>query len=131
MSDYPGKKNDGDIFYWLIALGLILIGVTAPVGVLMIVMKLLGGGKAKKRRQQGRHPYYQQQYGREPAGARTTQEGTSWEGSSQDAPARQEPVQKQAPLKPQKKKGKGRDLIAELDKKGKSWAIAGGATAAG
>ena len=132
MSDYPGKKNDGDIFYWLIALGLILIGVTAPVGVLMIVMKLLGGGgKAKKRRQQGRHPYYQQQYGREPAGARTTQEGTSWEGSSQDAPARQEPVQKQAPLKPQKKKGKGRDLIAELDKKGKNWAIAGGATAAG
>ena len=132
MSDYPGKKNDGDIFYWLIALGLILIGVTAPVGVLMIVMKLLGGGgKAKKRRQQGRHPYYQQQYGREPAGARTTQEGTSWEEPSQDAPARQEPVQKQASLKPQKKKGKGRDLIAELDKKGKNWAIAGGATAAG
>ena len=121
MSDYhESRKNNGDSFYWIIALGLIFTGVAAPVGVLMIVMKLLGGDSRKKR-QQGRHPYYQQQYGQESVGARTIHETPAWEA----------PVQKQAPLKPQKKKVRGRDLISELDKKGKSWAIAGAATAAG
>ena len=121
MSDYhESRKNNGDSFYWIIALGLIFTGVAAPVGVLMIVMKLLGGDSRKKR-QQGRHPYYQQQYGQESAGARTIHETPAWEA----------PVQKQAPLKPPKKKVRGRDLISELDKKGKSWAIAGAATAAG
>ena len=121
MSDYhESRKNNSDSFYWIIALGLIFTGVAAPVGVLMIVMKLLGGDSRKKR-QQGRHPYYQQQYGQESAGARTIHETPAWEA----------PTQKQAPLKPQKKKVRGRDLISELDKKGKSWAIAGAATAAG
>ena len=121
MSDYhESRKNNSDSFYWIIALGLIFTGVAAPVGVLMIVMKLLGGDSRKKR-QQGRHPYYQQQYGQESAGARTIHETPAWEA----------PAQKQAPLKPQKKKVRGRDLISELDKKGKSWAIAGAATAAG
>ena len=121
MSDYhESRKNNSDSFYWIIALGLIFTGVAAPVGVLMIVMKLLGGDSRKKR-QQGRHPYYQQQYGQESAGARTIHETPAWEA----------PVQKQAPLKPPKKKVRGRDLISELDKKGKSWAIAGAATAAG
>ena len=121
MSDYhESRKNNSDSFYWIIALGLIFTGVAAPVGVLMIVMKLLGGDSRKKR-QQGRHPYYQQQYGQESAGARTIHETPAWEA----------PVQKQAPLKPPKKKVRGRDLISELDKKGKTWAIAGAATAAG
>lgn len=121
MSDYhESRKNNGDSFYWIIALGLIFTGVAAPVGVLMIVMKLLGGDSRKKR-QQGRHPYYQQQYGQESVGARTIHETPAWEA----------PVQKQAPLKPRKKTVRGRDLISELDKKGKSWAIAGAATAAG
>ncbi|MEY8404643.1 5-bromo-4-chloroindolyl phosphate hydrolysis family protein [Oscillospiraceae bacterium 44-34] len=127
MSDYQDRKNNGDGFYWLIALGLIFTGVAAPVGVLMIVMKVLGGDQKKKKRQQGRHPYYQQQSGG--AGARTSREVPSWEAPSQAAPSWEEPVQ--PPLHPKKKKGKVRDLIAELDKKGKSWAIAGGATAAG
>ena len=121
MTDYhESRKNNGDSFYWIIALGLIFTGVAAPVGVLMIVMKLLGGDSRKKR-QQGRHPYYQQQYGQESVGARTIHETPAWEA----------PVQKQAPLKPRKKTVRGRDLISELDKKGKSWAIAGAATAAG
>ena len=127
MSDYQDRKNNGDGFYWLIALGLIFTGVAAPVGVLMIVMKVLGGDQKKKKRQQGRHPYYQQQS--RGAGARTSREVPSWEGASQAAPSWEEPVQ--PPLHPKKKKGKVRDLITELDKKGKSWAIAGGATAAG
>lgn len=124
MADYQGQKNNGDGFYWLIALGLIFTGVAAPVGVLMIVMKLLGGGKKK-----GRHPYYEQQSGQERAGARTAWETSpSWEAP--ESPARESPARPASPMKPKKKKA-GRDLIAELDKKGKSWAIAGGATAAG
>lgn len=119
MADYQGQKNNGDGFYWLIALGLIFTGIAAPVGVLMIVLKMLSGNKKK-----GRHPYYQQQYSQRDVGARTTYEAPAWE-----EPAG--PARKQAPLKPRKKKDRGRDLISELDKKGKTWAIAGAATAAG
>ena len=57
MSDYQGKKSGGDGFYWLIALGLILSGFAAPIGVLMIVLKMLSGGKKR-----GQHPYNTQQY---------------------------------------------------------------------
>ncbi len=128
MSDYQDKKNSSDGFYWLIALGLLCTGFGSWIGVLMIVLKLLDGdGKKKKKRQQGRHPYYQQRYGQGSVGARTTRESTSWEESFQAAP----PWEEQDSLKPRNKKAKGRDLIAELDKKGKAWAIAGGATAAG
>lgn len=121
MADYQDRKNNGDGFYWLIALGLIFTGVAAPVGVLMIVMKMLSGDK---KRQQGRHPYYQQQFGQERVGARTAWE----EGSPEEAaPAWEEP--KKA-AKPKKRKKPGRDLVAELDAKGKRWAIIGGAVAA-
>ena len=46
MSVYQGNPSpkNGDGIYWLIALGLIFTGIAAPVGVLMIVMKLLGEG---------------------------------------------------------------------------------------
>ena len=122
MSDFQknSERKDSDLVYWLIALGLVFTGVAAPVGVLMIVMKMLGGGRKK-----GRHPYYEQQ-GQERAGSRTSarpaQEAPVWEATA--APARKQP-----PLQPKKKKG--RDLISQLDKKGREWAIAGGATAAG
>ena len=114
MSDYPSRKDSGDVFYWLIALGLIFTGVAAPIGVLMLVMKLLGGGKKR-----GRHPYYEQQHGSVHAGARTTGVPPVWE----------EPVRRSKASKPPKKKA-GRDLVSALDKKGRLWAIAGGATAA-
>ena len=123
MSDYQGNSGQkNDTFYWLIALGLIFTGIAAPVGVLMIVMKLLSGDK-KSKHQQGRHPYYEQHSGQMPAGARTT----SWESAAQDA---QEPLRSKKEAKKAKKK-EGRDLVSELDKKGRSWAVAGGATAAG
>ena len=67
MSDYQsrnGRKND--TVYWVIAIALLVTGVAAPVGFLMIVLKLLGG------RKRGRHPYYAQQEGQGPVGARTT-----------------------------------------------------------
>ena len=55
MSDFQknSERKDSDLVYWLIALGLVFTGVAAPVGVLMIVMKMLGGGR-KKGRQIGR-----------------------------------------------------------------------------
>ena len=115
MADYQGQKNNGDGFYWLIALGLIFTGIAAPVGVLMIVLKMLSGNKKK-----GRHPYYQQQYGQESVGARTTCEAPSWKEPPQAAPSREapaRPTRKQPPLKSRKKKDRGRDLISELDKK--------------
>ena len=58
--------RSGDPIYWLIAIGLLFTGFAAPVGVVMIVLKLLGG---KKR---GRHPYYNQRPQQAPMGARTT-----------------------------------------------------------
>ena len=61
-------KNNGqssDTIYWVIAIALCITGIAAPVGVVMIVLKLLGG---KKR---GRHPYDLQQE-QQAAGARTT-----------------------------------------------------------
>ena len=39
-------KNNGqssDTIYWVIAIALCITGIAAPVGVVMIVLKLLGG----------------------------------------------------------------------------------------
>lgn len=121
MSDYPSRKDSGDVIYWLIALGLVVTGVAAPIGVLMLVMKLLGGGKKR-----GRHPYYEQ-HGSERTGARTT--GAPPVGEGLETPAWEGSVRgSKAPKTPGKKAG--RDLVSALDKKGKRWAIAGGAAAA-
>ena len=66
MSTRPSQSSRGnDPIYWLIAIGLLFTGFAAPVGVIMIVLKLLGG---KKR---GRHPYYSQSQEKN-VGARTT-----------------------------------------------------------
>ena len=113
MADYQNKKNNGDGFYWLIALGLIFTGFASWIGILMIVLKLLDeDGKKKKNRQQSRHPYYQQQNGQAPAGARTTQ---PYGG---------------LPPPPKARPRTAMDLISKQDKKGRNWAIAGGAVAA-
>ncbi len=127
MSDYrEDRKSGGDGFYWLIALGLIFTGIAAPVGVLMIVLKMLSGDdKAKKKRQQSRHPYYQQHYGAQTSAGVHAARETRPRGEA--APPWEAPASK----KGGKPKKAGRDLITELDKKGKTWAIAGGATAAG
>lgn len=127
MADYQDRNNNGDGIYWLIALGLIFTGVAAPVGVLMIVMKMLSGD-GRKKRQQGRHPYYQQQSGQERVGARTAREAPAWEEEPFRAATSREVPKKAA--KPKKKKRPGRDLISELDAKGKRWAVIGGAVAA-
>ena len=123
MSDYQGNQKNNDAIYWLIALGLIFTGIAAPVGVLMIVIKALNGdSREKKRKKQGRHPYYEQQFGQAPMGART---------ASQDVTGREAPVLKKSAPKAGKKKSVFRDLPTEMDRKGKQMAIAGAALAAG
>ena len=112
MSDYPSRKG-GDGLYWLIALGLMLTGVAAPFGVLMIVLKLLGRGKKR-----GRHPYYEQQQGFEHTGARTTGASPAWE----------EPVSRSKTSTPSKRAGQ--DLVSKLDRRGKRWTFLGGFIAA-
>ena len=63
--------NRRDFGFWV--LSLIFLFTITPVGVLMIVLKLAGGGR-KRTKTQGRHPYYiQQEQAR--AGARTVQMG--------------------------------------------------------
>ncbi len=108
-----------DPIYWLIAFGLIALKYTAPIGVLMIVLKLAGRtGRKERRRMQGRHPYYVQQEGQGPAGARTT-----------GGASRERHVPEPPPARPGRQEPG--DPAAALDKMGRTWAIAGGATAAG
>ena len=93
----------GDPVYWLIAIGLLFTGFAAPVGIVMIVLKLLGG---KKR---GRHPYYSQRQQPENMGARTTASQESFfqqENAPKTAYAKQK--SRQAPV-----------LLQELSKQGK------------
>ena len=93
------SRRSSDPVYWLIAIGLLLTGFAAPVGVIMIVLKLLGG---KKR---GRHPYYSQQ--QENMGARTT-------GPVQSAP------------EGRKRVGRAEALVNQLSAKGKRLTLLGG-----
>lgn len=132
MSDYQGQNNNGELFYWLIAVGLICSGFAAPVGVTMIVLKLLLGDEKKKKRQQGRHPCHQQQAGQGPVGARTASapEQPVRQTAYQAPPAWEQP-KKKAPKAPKTKKKAGRDLVSQLEQSGKVLSIAGGATAAG
>jgi len=67
------KENDSDLSSWI--LPIIMLMVFPPVGVLLLVLKLLDSGKRGAVRD--RHPYYLQREGgtagaRAPAGARTT-----------------------------------------------------------
>lgn len=106
MSNPSSQPSRGsDPIYWLIAIGLLITGFAAPVGVIMIVLKLLGG---KKR---GRHPYYAQREGQGPVGARTT------------AP-RQEPASGQGGRNA--KAGQFQSQIAQINAKGRKLTIVGG-----
>ena len=49
MAQYGNDSGRNDRWYWAIALGLIITGIAAPVGILMIVMKMLNGDDNKKK----------------------------------------------------------------------------------
>ena len=104
MANNTNQQNGGnDTVYWIIAIGLMMTGFAAPVGVIMIVLKLLGGDKKR-----GRHPYYIQQEGQAPVGARTSQP----EPACAAQPARPR-------AKSRSRSSAGQDLISSLAQKGK------------
>ena len=100
MSNEFKSNQKSDLIYWLIAVGLLFTGIAAPVGVVMIVLKLMGGKK------KGRHPYYAQQEQGGGAGARTTA-----------------PYQTEEPSRAEKSRGKkrrGKDPMDQLSQMAKS-----------
>ena len=109
-------KNNGqssDTIYWVIAIALCITGIAAPVGVVMIVLKLLGG---KKR---GRHPYDLQRE-QQAAGARTT------------APAQEEgPAPKRkAPAGKKRGRAGSLDQLSQMAKSAKGMTTSGAALSA-
>ena len=106
MSDYPTNKSASNLFSWIIPI--IFLVVFPPVGVLLVVLKLFSGSRPR-----GRHPYYAQQEGSGPIGARTT--------ARPAAPARK--VKKFTASGPS-------GLVAELAGKGKKLTIIGGVLSA-
>ena len=103
MSNRSSQSGRGsDPIYWLIAIGLLFTGFAAPVGVVMIVLKLLGG---KKR---GRHPYYSQRAQQANMGARTTaaQEPESQRAGSTARSGPSKAQQAQSPLLQLTRQGK-------------------------
>ena len=109
-------KNNGqssDTIYWIIAIALCITGIAAPVGVVMIVLKLLGG---KKR---GRHPY-DLQGEQQAAGARTT------------APAQEErPAPKRkAPAGKKRGRAGSLDQLSQMAKSAKGMTTSGAALSA-
>lgn len=71
MSNYQyqkGNRNNGDLTYWIIAIVLIMSGIAAPIGFLMIVAKLLSGKKRSGRS----GTTYTRRSDAGPVGARTT-----------------------------------------------------------
>lgn len=65
-------RGTGDRGFWLAAV--LFLFLFPPVGILMIVVKVLGGGR-RKTNVRGQHPYYTQQNGS--VGARTVQNGSA------------------------------------------------------
>ena len=62
MAQYGNDSGRNDRWYWAIALGLIITGIAAPVGILMIVMKMLNGDDNKKKAPQTAAGQQGQQY---------------------------------------------------------------------
>ena len=81
MAQYKNNSGQGnDRLYWLIAIGLIITGGFAPIGILMIVIKLLNGDGKKRSQNRPVSAAVQQQN----LGARTS---GSIGGTAQAAPA--------------------------------------------
>ena len=113
MSDYQGRNGrNNDIIYWLAAIVFLATGIAAPIGFLMIVLKLLGGN----RRRRGRHPYYTQQEGQGPMGSRTV--STESRNSESVSPVQKRSGQKDASAAAQ-------SFIRKLSSKGKKMTVAG------
>ncbi len=68
MSDHQNNLKQNNVSSWIFPI--LMLMFFPPLGILLVVVKLLGGtGRAGAR---GRHPYYAQKEGQGPVGARTT-----------------------------------------------------------
>ena len=105
------RNGKNDLGYWIAAVILLMSGVAAPIGFLMIVLKLLGG------RKRGRHPYYTQQENQGPTGVRTTA-APSQAAAAQPGTA--------GPAKSRGRRKNQQDRIAALTAKGKKLTVIGG-----
>ena len=114
MAQYGNDQGRSDRWYWIVALGLIITGIAAPVGVLMIVMKMLGGDDGKKKSQAQRTQTQAQR--QQNLGARTSQ------GQAAAQPAAR-PASSSAPAG---RKGRSSYVLDRLAKKGKFLTLCGG-----
>ena len=85
-SQRGGRRPDWG--FWILAL--FFLFMLPPVGILMIVIKLAGGGR-KKSRPRGRHPYYMQKE-QEQMGSRTVQMGSQAQAGRSPNPGTVPPV---------------------------------------
>ena len=112
MAQYGNDSGRNDRWYWAIALGLIITGIAAPVGILMIVMKMLNGDDNKKKAPQTAAGQQQN------LGARTST--SAYRGQSA-------PQQMSRPsTAPAGQKGRSSYMLDRLAKKGKSLTLWGG-----
>ena len=117
MSSYQERnEKKSDTVYWVIAVALLVTGVAAPVGILMIVLKLLTRNKKR-----GRHPYYVQQEENGP-GARATAAGEA-EPEEAAKPAKKKRGGKKAA-------GAGQDLVRDMAASSKGMVTGGAALSA-
>ena len=110
MSDDRNRTKGNDLGSWI--LPILMLMFVPPVGVLLIVLKALDGGRKANR---GRHPYYVQRETQGSVGARTT--------AGTNAAAKTWPAAKE-------RKRSGGDRIAALSASGKKLAFIGGIIAA-
>ena len=117
MSSYQERnEKKSDTVYWVIAVALLVTGVAAPVGILMLVLKLLTRNKKR-----GRHPYYVQQEESGP-GARATAAGEA-EPEEADKTAKKKRGGKKAA-------GAGQDLVRDMAASSKGMVTGGAALSA-
>ena len=114
MSDDRNNKNQSDLSSWIFPV--IMLMCFPPLGVLLVVLKVLDGSKRAAAR--SRHPYYTQQDAQGGLGARTTA-GTK----AGSAAPRTETAKS-------RRKKTGGDRIAALASKGKKLTVIGSVIAA-
>ncbi len=99
-------EKSGGLSEWIFPL--IMLFLFPPVGVLLLVLKIFTGGSRKTAR--GRHPYYAQQEGQTPVGARTAATAPAKGGG--------------------KKAGSVQAVLSGLDRRSRRLMVVGGVVAA-
>lgn len=116
-----GGNGMNDLPYWITAL--IFLFVFPPVGVLMLAIRLFGGGKKR-----GRHPYYEQRDGYAPTAAQASslrQEQTPRQEQAVRQENRRQAADPQEAKQQSKQMKRIRKLQSKLAERGKGLVTAG------